>query len=97
MFLGLALSAGLSVFDFWDLTPREVRLVLKNFEEKQRSHYEDLTWLAWHVAVFERQKTIPPLKQLLSRGKTRVLEGEELERRRQEFKEMSEAWHNRPH
>jgi len=55
----------------------------------EREHRRD-AWLAWHVAALSRAKRLPPLQRLLGGGESRVLEGEELERRRRERDEMLE-------
>jgi hypothetical protein len=45
--------------------------------------------LAWQTAALTRAKRLPSLKQLLNIKPARPLHGEELEKRRQEFKEMT--------
>jgi hypothetical protein len=45
--------------------------------------------LAWQTAALTRAKRMPSLKQLLNTKPARPLHGEELEKRRQEFKEMT--------
>jgi hypothetical protein len=96
LFLEIALHAGISLLDFWDYTPIEVTKEIKNSQRKADQRTKSILWGAWHNALLIRQKRLPSLRSLLSGGKSRKLEGEELERRRKEFKEMSEAWHRRP-
>jgi len=48
----------------------------------------DLT-LAWQTAALTRARRLPSLKQLLSIKPARPLHGDELEKRRREFKEMT--------
>jgi len=75
------------------MTPVETYLVIKaaawKFDEEQR----DLAWLAWHVAALSRAKRLPALSKLLKAGKAEVLSGEELKKRREEFKQMKERIH----
>ena len=36
--------------------------------EKETEHVNDLIYLAWHTAAFERQKKLPELKPLLRKN-----------------------------
>lgn len=45
--------------------------------------------LAWQTAALTRAKRMPSLKQLLNTKPAKPLHGEELEKRRKEFKEMT--------
>lgn len=45
--------------------------------------------LAWDIAMLSRQKRIPALKALLQRRSPKALQGDELIRRRDEFKSMT--------
>jgi hypothetical protein len=55
-------------------------------EEVQQK--QDLTQ-AWQTAALTRAKRLPSLKVLLNMKPAKPLRGEELEKRRQEFKEMT--------
>jgi hypothetical protein len=55
-------------------------------EEVQQKR--DLT-LAWQTAALTRAKRLPSLKQLLNMKPAKPLHGEELQKRRQEFKDMT--------
>lgn len=85
-----ALKCGVSVRDFWEMTPRETAAVIRagawQMEQEQRGR----AWLAWHVAVLSRAKKVPPLQALISAPGSKRLEGAELEKRRNEFAEMKE-------
>ena len=45
--------------------------------------------LAWRTAALTRAKRLPSLKQLLNTKPAKALYGAELEKRRQEFKDMT--------
>lgn len=70
------------------MTPRETYAAIQaatwQIEREQR---RDLC-LAWQTASLARAKRLPPLRRLLVPGKSRLLKGKELERRRQERDEM---------
>lgn len=53
------------------------------------AHRRD-AWLAWHIAAMVRMKRMPTFGKLTGVGGAKVLEGDELERRRQERDEMLE-------
>jgi len=55
--LAEALGCGLTVQDFWELTPRETVEVVRIRNERQRER--DL-WRAWHAAALQRMKRLPP-------------------------------------
>jgi hypothetical protein len=80
---------GVGVEEFWALTPAETFAVLEagiwRMEQEQRGR----AWLAWHVAALGRAKKLPSLKRLMGGGKTRVLSGEELEKRKAEHEAMA--------
>ena len=91
-FLAIALRSGLSVGDFWELTPRETAAVFKAERDRQKHATEQArvqdTALAWLIAALERQRRLPELKRLLQPAQTRKLEGDEMERRTAEFAEL---------
>ena len=74
--------------EFWSLTPHETYAAIEAAGWRmERAHKRDLC-LAWHVAALSRAKRLPPLKRLLGTDKARALEGEELERKRAEHREI---------
>ena len=79
------MRCGIGVNEFWDLTPVEAVTAVQARAEQQQER--DLA-LAWHVAALQRTKKLPSLKRLLHPPQTKVLEGEELDRRAAEFEEM---------
>lgn len=74
--------------EFWDLTPHETYLAIEAalWRDQQRQR-QDIV-LAWRTAALTRAKKMPSLAQLLA-GPAKPLTGQDLERRRREFKEMS--------
>ena len=83
-----SLKCGIGVAEFWSLTPRETYAVIKAANWRlEREHRRD-AWLAWHIAALSRAKRLPTLQRLIAPGKSRALEGEELERRRAEHREI---------
>jgi len=76
------------VAEFWALTPHETYMAIEAAAWRlEREHRRD-AWLAWHVAALTRAKRLPALKRLLGTDKARALEGEELEGRRTEHREI---------
>lgn len=83
-----ALKCGISVAEFWALTPRETYATIEATSWRlEREHRRD-AWLAWHIAALSRAKRLPTLQRMIGAGKARALEGEELERRRAEHREI---------
>ena len=85
-----ALKAGLSVAEFWDLTPKELRLCFEADQWRQTQQVQRDAWLAWHIAALSRTKRLPPLRQMLLPMEAKPLRGAELERRREEHKKIVE-------
>jgi hypothetical protein len=50
---------------FWSLTLREISIILDGSIARRRREQNDLAWLAWHVAAFQRVKKMPKLKDIL--------------------------------
>lgn len=84
--MGEALRAGLTVAEFWDLTPRETERVLDAAAwRREQAHRRDLS-LAWHTAALMRTRRLPSLAHLL-RPPSQVA-NVPIEERRKEFEEM---------
>ncbi len=79
---------GLTVAEFWAMTPREMAMAAKAHNRRSRSEHRRDAWLAWHVGALVRTKRMPPLKQLMGEMQTKVLTAEEAERRKAEHEEM---------
>ena len=75
--------------EFWDLTPWETFMMIDaSIWREEVQQKRDLV-LAWQTAALTRAKRMPSLKQLLNTKPARPLVGEELEKRRKEFRDMT--------
>lgn len=79
---------GLSVAEFWDLTPKELGIHFEADLWRQTQQAQQAVSLAWYVAALSRVKKLPPLRQLLQGQEARPLRGEELKRRRAEHEDI---------
>jgi len=66
-FLAAALEAGLTVLEFWALTPREVYMALAAATERAIQAHIAQRWAVWHLAVLLRQKRLPQFRQFVRR------------------------------
>jgi hypothetical protein len=81
------------VAEFWELTLPETYLAIKAYHSNQKDRREEMLTAAWLTAALTRTKRLPRLKNLItqSRGAKR-LRGDELQKRRAEFEEMTAKW-----
>lgn len=86
--LGQALKCGLTVAEFWQMTPRETFMAIEAYLWRYEREVKDQIRMAWLNAALVRAKHLPPLARLLA-GKAKPLRGAELQKRRQEFEEMT--------
>lgn len=82
-----ALRLGVTVADFWAMTPAETLAVLDAGIWREELADRRIGWLAWHTAALQRAKRLPPLSRLVRKSKKRVSQAE-LARRRAEHAEM---------
>jgi hypothetical protein len=84
-----ALRCGIGVAEFWDMTPREALMAIEAaiWRDERRQELDIIQ--AWSMATLMRAKRIPSLKQLLDTKPAKPLHGKELEKRRQEFANMT--------
>ena len=82
------MRSGLSVVEFWALTPAETIATIEAANWRQDQDQRRDLALAWHIAAMTRTRKIPSLRQLLTPQDARKLEGAELEQRRKEHAEM---------
>ncbi len=87
-----ALKVGISIFEFWDLTPREAMQAMSAALWRMELERRGRGWLAWHTAALLRMQHMPSLTKLLGIPDTKVLTGDELKARRQEFEDMKRSW-----
>lgn len=83
------LRCGISVADFWQLTPRETYMAIEAAIWQDERRQRSAVAASWLVAKLSKAKRIPPLKQLLVEKKGRKLTGAEKRKRQQEFSEMT--------
>jgi len=74
--------------DFWNITPREINILLEANEIKQREELNKLIFLAWQIEVFHRTKKLRPLKRYLIREPQKQLSKEEIEREKEALKKI---------
>lgn len=89
-----ALKSGLSVDEFWQMTPRETALAFGAAKwrfERERRH---LAWLAWHIAAMMRSRRMPSLRKLIGMPVAQKLTGDEAAGRAREHAEMIERMRN---
>ena len=88
-FLVEALRAGLTVGEFWALTPRETLVAMEAAVWRGKQTQVRELSLAWHIAALTRNKRMPGLRKLLapllpaSKAKKQPIE-----KRREEFDEL---------
>jgi hypothetical protein len=76
------------VLAFWDLTPRETYMTIEAAVWRDERQQRQIIAQAWGTAALTRAKRLPGLRQLLA-GPGKALKGRELEKREQEFEELS--------
>jgi hypothetical protein len=85
-----ALRSGISVTEFWQLTPRETWAAIDAAVWREQQQEEHDMAMAWLMAKLSRAKKIPSLKSLLSKGQApRPLRGAEKTERRAQFKKLA--------
>lgn len=89
-FLEQALHGGMTAEAFWRATPKEASLTIEAAGWRSEQQDKRAAWTAWLTAKLTRAKRMPSWKRLMGEPETKVLKGEELERRRQERGEMME-------
>lgn len=72
------------------MTPAETFLTIEAYLWQMERHRRDEVTIAWLTAKLMRAKRLPPLARLLTAKKAKPLQGEELDKRRREFKDMTE-------
>ena len=65
-----AAEIGLRGEAFWGLSPYELSLQFRGARQRMDGWYELGLFVAWHVAMFTRAKTLPPLAPLLKKVRT---------------------------
>jgi hypothetical protein len=85
-----ALRCDISIFDFYQMTPREVYAVIDATNWRADKEQQQAMSIAWLNAVLQRTKRIPGLRSLLAKiKKPKKLTGKQLQERRREFAEIA--------
>ena len=92
--LAEALKAGISVAEFWEMTPRETFAAVEAAAWRMRQEQMLALSTAWHTAALSRAKKLPALAVLMARmkdgGRPKTEDRGKLAERRREFNEMKE-------
>jgi hypothetical protein len=62
-----AVAVGLKKDEVLDLTPAEFYFYIKDYNEKCKEKYENMTYLAWHTAMLYKAKKMPTLESLIKK------------------------------
>ena len=61
----MAIRIGISIKDFWEMTPFELFICIESFEDKEKERSKELIIQAYYTEAFARMKKLPKLKDLL--------------------------------
>lgn len=81
----LATQIGLSILEFWELTPFEFELYVNSYTEKNKQDQEDKLVMTWLGAYWQRVEKMPSLKKVLGKENKQPTAEEMLE----EIKKMN--------
>ena len=90
MFLGNAVKAGVSVTDFWDMTPKETDIVINACLDRLEQDRTNLRIHAWLTAALSRTKKMPELDEFVNPPPPKT--PEELEEDKRFFEQMRERY-----
>ena len=65
----MATRIGISIKDFWEMTPFELFICIESFEDKETERSKELIIQAYYTEAFARMKKLPKLKDLLKEKK----------------------------
>lgn len=65
----MAIRIGISIKDFWEMTPFELFIYIESFEDKEKERSKELIIQAYYTEAFARMKKLPKLKDLLKEKK----------------------------
>ena len=82
------MEAGLDPAQFWQLTLREIQVIIDAAARRLQREHEMTAWHAWTTASLGRLKRIPPLRKILPKGMKRQQTAEEMQA-------IALAWHAR--
>ena len=67
----LATSVGITIIDFWEMTPRELNIVVRHHRENQKQEYKEKIEIAYYNAMWtiqwlgKKQHHPRPIKEIL--------------------------------
>jgi hypothetical protein len=64
-------SYGFDPETFWDITPRELKLLSEATARRFEREHNARAWLAWHIAALQRMKKLPDLKRMTMKNTSR--------------------------
>ncbi len=59
----------MSPLELWQLTPRELNILVENYLKREEEKTKELVSHAYYTAAFQRAKKLPKLKELLKKLK----------------------------
>lgn len=68
----LAISVEITISEFWEITPYELNLIAKHYEEKQKNDFKEKLSLEYHNAMWtiqwlgKKSQQPRPLKEILN-------------------------------
>lgn len=62
-----AAAIGIGIRDFWEMTPAELSIYAKAYNDKQKQKQEDLIVLQYMNAAWQRSKKMPALNEVIER------------------------------
>ncbi len=65
----IAARIGITISEFWRITPYELFIYMQAFEEKEKEHSKEILIQAYYIEAFARMKKLPKLKDLLKEKK----------------------------
>lgn len=66
----IATLAEINILDFWELTPAELELTIKAYNENKKEKQEERLILTWLGAAWQRSKKMPDIKKILNKTPT---------------------------
>ena len=70
----IATRIGISLKDFWDMTPLELFISIEAFEDREKERSKEILIQAYYTESFARMKKLPKLKDLLKEKKKQTNE-----------------------
>lgn len=63
----LAVRIGLKPQEYWELTPKEFKIMLDDYQERQKEKTANMLYQSWHSAAFQRCKKLPKLENIIEK------------------------------